>query len=636
MSQTRQIKYEDKLAPCGIIPFAKSSGPTSFGALWTIKHALNTNKVGHTGTLDSFADGLLVVLSGHLTHLVPHITGFTKVYQAVICFGKETDTLDPSGNIIRLDTFENTSAPSKKQIEDILEKFTGVLLQTPPVYSALHVNGQRASDIVRSGKKIQLEPRQIVVYKNVLLDYKAPSLDDSCSYALLEITCSKGTYIRALARDMAYALGTCAHLVALRRVAVGPFLLKDAACFSLLKPFTIEEAIKNAIRFVPVETTSDKKQNHRKEDESIYQDIRTHFIPFTPDVAYKCGLKSEQLKAEYQKLFINGRPLSSKMFTPLQKEKSLENTLPLSKTEIAIFYDDNTFAGMINKNNGKLNYSFVVPPKFSSNDLKVFSWEQLINGEFPIEWKNKGTAISIGSFDGMHAGHISLLNQIQKQKDMVKGIVTFRSSCKSINNGYEGDISSLNQRLKIIKEKGFNFVILIDFSDEFSRINGEDFLKTLFNFCGFKFLTEGRDFRCGYKGSVNVDTLYQLSKEWNYTLHIVDDVIFDTEKVSSSRIRKAIEESDFLTAQKMLLRPFSYDCTSCLWEKEDAKESNMLWYISKKTLDRVLPSVGVYKVSVFINDGIMIKTSFVIEKDYIKLLLSMDIDIKNVKEVTFF
>lgn len=87
--------------PSGIVPFAKQSGLTSFSSLWSIKHALNTEKVGHTGTLDSFADGLLVVLSGSLTHLVPHVTGFKKTYLAVVCFGTETDTLDPCGIVTK-------------------------------------------------------------------------------------------------------------------------------------------------------------------------------------------------------------------------------------------------------------------------------------------------------------------------------------------------------------------------------------------------------------------------------------------------------------------------------------------------------------------------------------------------------
>ena len=228
----------------GVMLYAKTPGITSFSSLWSIKHALKTEKVGHTGTLDSFAEGLLVVLSGNLTHLVPHITSFTKTYQAVVCFGKETDTLDPTGDVVKTGV-----AASKEQIETALKKFTGAVLQVPPVYSALHVDGKRASDLVRGGNEIRLESRQVFIYKNELLDFKEPSENDACSYALLEIVCSKGTYIRALARDIASSLGTCAHLCALRRTKVGPFELKDAACFGELKEFSIKNGIQNAFYF---------------------------------------------------------------------------------------------------------------------------------------------------------------------------------------------------------------------------------------------------------------------------------------------------------------------------------------------------------------------------------------------------
>ena len=134
-------------APSGIMLYAKSSGLTSFSSLWSIKHALGTDKVGHTGTLDSFADGLLVVLSGSLTHIVPHITGFRKTYLAVVCFGSETDTLDPTGDVVG-----KKDPVTRQQLESVLPGFTGALLQTPPLYSAVHVDGVRSSDAVRSGK----------------------------------------------------------------------------------------------------------------------------------------------------------------------------------------------------------------------------------------------------------------------------------------------------------------------------------------------------------------------------------------------------------------------------------------------------------------------------------------------------
>src|SRR5574344_219570 len=250
----------------GLVLLAKKSGGTSFSSLWDIKHSLNTDKVGHTGTLDSFAEGLLVVLTGNLTHLVPHITGFTKTYEAVVCFGTETDTLDPCGKVIN-----KGDAPSREAVEKILSKFTGALLQVPPVYSAVHVDGHRASDMARkaernnSDEEIRIEPREIFVYKNELKDFcSAEEASSPCSYALLEIVCSKGTYIRSLARDMGKALGTCAHLSALRRTTVGPFNLSDAAGYETLGPFTIAAGIESEKRFVALRVMEEKIAAEKK------------------------------------------------------------------------------------------------------------------------------------------------------------------------------------------------------------------------------------------------------------------------------------------------------------------------------------------------------------------------------------
>ncbi len=347
---------------------AKTPGLTSFSSLWSIKHALGTDKVGHTGTLDSFAEGLLVVLSGHLTHLVPHITGFKKKYLAVVCFGVETDTLDPGG-IIKA----TSPAVAKDDVERVLPKFTGAILQVPPVYSALHVDGKRASDAVRSGADIQMEPRQVFIYENRLLDFRASTGDDPCSYALLEITCSKGTYIRALARDIAKELGAVAHLSALRRTEVGPFKLEDAACFGSLNEFTIENGIKNDRHFAdlrdnpPVVT---EKKFAKDSDEKVL-DIKNHLLTFTPDLAFKCGFKVDLLKNECVKSYLNGRPLHGGMFKWVDRPEGFQESEYNSDNEIAVFYEDYSFAGMIVRGEFKLTYGFVVPKKVEENPDKI-------------------------------------------------------------------------------------------------------------------------------------------------------------------------------------------------------------------------------------------------------------------------
>ncbi len=630
----------------GLMLLAKKPGITSFSSLFSIKHALNTEKVGHTGTLDSFAEGLLVVLTGNLTHLVPHITGFKKTYQAMICFGKETDTFDPCGSF----TKEGRSV-TKEEILSILPSFTGALLQTPPLYSAVHVDGQRASDLVRDGQEIHIEPRQIFVYRNELLEYRPAGEKDGSSYAILEIECSKGTYIRALARDMAEKLGTCAHLCALRRIKVGPFSLEDAALNEDLKPFTIENGLENEKAMIALNKKiieekklsinkkgiKDKNYIRSEEEETELIKIKSYFRTFTPELAQECGFEIDQLKAESESSFLNGRPLSSRMFNRLPSEKAMESEYHFPD-EIAVFYSSGSFAGMIKKGQGRLNYAFVVPKK----DFKIvkISWQNLLRGEFPREWKEKGTALSIGSFDGFHSGHKAIGDCLLKQKNLVPGVITFTSSVKSRSQDYQGDLLTLYQKLNLFQEYGLQFAIVIDFSDDFSKIEGAAFIKILLDKLNMKYLAEGQDFRCGYKGALTMKELKELSAEEDFQLEMVPDVIFEGERVSSSRIRKAVEEGKFLSASKMLTRPYTYDLVKCLGENNTVQGGEQ-WYTFKVNGVQLLPEKGNYDVVALLsqkNSSEMsaYRTSLCVDsKDEVKLLLPSDDSAGRVKGVNF-
>ncbi len=597
-------KQKNKNKPSGVMLYAKSSGVTSFSSLWSIKNAINTEKVGHTGTLDSFADGLLVVLSGNLTHLVPHITSFTKTYQAIVCFGKETDTLDPTGDIIK-----TGRAVSREQIESSLKKFTGAILQVPPLYSAVHVDGKRASDIVRSGKDVQLESRQVFIYENRLLDFKPSSLEDECSYALLEIVCSKGTYIRALARDIANSIGTVAHLSALRRTKVGPFELKDSACFNDLNEFNIENGIKNEIHFQQekekVHLTFEKKQ---KDSLEKINDIRNHFMLFTPKLASLCGFDCDLLKKEFEKSYLNGRPLSQKMFQIICKGQD--------KNDIAVFYPNENFAGMISKNkDSKLTYGFVVPPE--KKEFKVFSWEDFCSSNFPIEWKAKGCALTVGSFEAVHAGHIEIIKSIVEQKNLIPGIVTFASSIKNDDE----NLFSLEQRLKLFDELGVAFAVVINFTQKFAKIEGKDFIAALVNYAGMKFLAEGNDFKCGYKGSCNMENISELSNEYNFALCKNDYVLFEDEKISSSRVKKEIVNANFINVQKMLLRPYSLDVQNISWKEKTSGKDFSLFEGKIDNQKILLPKNGFYNVVVVTKDNDILHTSLSIENSVLKISL---------------
>ncbi len=200
----------------GIILLDKPPGQTSFQSLAELKRRLGTRRVGHAGTLDRFAEGLLVVLAGPMTRLCAFATSLDKEYVAVLTFGRGTTTLDPEGEV----TAEGR-VPRAEEVAAVLPSFMGTILQVPPEYSAVHVGGRRAYQAARAGQSPVLAPREVTIEKLELESCAGPEFT-------LRISCSKGTYVRSLARDIAARLGTCAFVSRLRRTRIGGFHLADA------------------------------------------------------------------------------------------------------------------------------------------------------------------------------------------------------------------------------------------------------------------------------------------------------------------------------------------------------------------------------------------------------------------------
>ncbi|MEP6692834.1 MAG: tRNA pseudouridine(55) synthase TruB [Gemmatimonadaceae bacterium] len=204
-------------------------------------------RIGHAGTLDPFATGLLVLLLGRATRLLPHIDAEPKVYDATIRFGSETDTDDVDGARTR-----DAALPSREAIERAIPSLTGVLMQVPPAYSAKRVDGRRAYDAARAGVALHLAPVEVRVHSWELRTWRHGSDLD------VTVTCGGGTYIRALARDLGRASGSAAHLSALRRTASGPFRVQAAATLESLSEGTAAPlAPLRALASLPAESLTD-------------------------------------------------------------------------------------------------------------------------------------------------------------------------------------------------------------------------------------------------------------------------------------------------------------------------------------------------------------------------------------------
>ena len=202
----------------GIIIVDKESGPTSFMVVKRIKDILKVKKAGHAGTLDPFATGVLVALLNQGTKLFPFLMSQDKVYKAALRLGIERDTQDLTGRIIKEKAIGRLT---REDIEHKTRQFLGRIKQVPPPYSAVHHHGKRAYELARDGLEVDLQEREVRIdYINIL------SVD--LPHVWIEVGCSSGTYIRALAADLGRSLGTGAHLTFLRRIKSGRFLIGNA------------------------------------------------------------------------------------------------------------------------------------------------------------------------------------------------------------------------------------------------------------------------------------------------------------------------------------------------------------------------------------------------------------------------
>jgi tRNA pseudouridine55 synthase len=214
-------------------------------AVSRVRRLFGAQKAGHAGTLDPLATGVLPIALGEATKTVPFLMDADKAYSFTLAWGTTTDTLDREGSVIEASDVR----PSPEAAAEALKAFVGVIDQVPPAYSAIKIDGQRAYDLARDGQPVTLKSRQVTIHHARVAG--APDAD----HIDIEISCGKGTYVRAIARDLAAALGACAHVSALRRTRVGGFGTQGAICLEKLEELIHKGAGLEAL--LPVETALD-------------------------------------------------------------------------------------------------------------------------------------------------------------------------------------------------------------------------------------------------------------------------------------------------------------------------------------------------------------------------------------------
>ncbi|MGL4524866.1 MAG: tRNA pseudouridine(55) synthase TruB [Spirochaetia bacterium] len=288
----------------GILLLHKKPGVTSFQALSPLKKKFPQVKIGHCGTLDRFASGLLIVLLGRMTRLNSVFSGLDKAYRSTFRFGEETDTLDPEGQIVR-----RADLPEPGYVFPI-QDLCGEQKQIPPVYSAIHVNGRRASERARRGQVVEMPTRDICVH--------ALAIETMWPDVSVDVICSKGTYIRSLARDFGVLSGSCARVQNLERYWVGDYSAGLNTGFHLDDAHFIEDVSAGCV--LPM----------------------AHIMRALPHV---CILRvANNLRFS----ILNGQPLREDWFGS-----------PVLGGQALIFDENNEFLALIRKEDGRLRYQFV-------------------------------------------------------------------------------------------------------------------------------------------------------------------------------------------------------------------------------------------------------------------------------------
>ena len=217
----------------GLLLVDKPGGFTSHDVVDRVRQILATKKVGHAGTLDPMATGLLLIGVGRATRLLRYLSHLAKTYEGTLRLGVETDTLDADGDIVR----ETSVDVTDEQVAEAMRSLVGQSLQRPPAYSAVKVGGRKLYEAARAGEHLEAEPRAIRVDTFDLLSFDPPDV-------AFRVTCSGGTYVRVLAADVGAAVSTGAHLTALRRTAIGPYRAEEAVVPEAIRePLPIEQAV---------------------------------------------------------------------------------------------------------------------------------------------------------------------------------------------------------------------------------------------------------------------------------------------------------------------------------------------------------------------------------------------------------
>lgn len=489
----------------GVLLVDKPLDWTSHDVIAKLRGATGIKRIGHAGTLDPAATGVLVVMLGPATRLSQYLLKQDKTYIATFKFGTTTDTDDAEGSVIG-----TSDVDPKLFTKEFAEKTVAALIgnhaQVPPQYSSIKSEGVVAHKAARSGGELSLEPRDIEI-----LDAHLVGMDEENLTWTLELKVSKGTYIRSIARDLGAELGCGAHISELCRTASGSMHLEDAHPLDMI----LETAEKDAgVSTLIIDTLK------------LFPGIRIHSTD-TP--------------------IIQGKFLPATALTAAATSRAV--AAPVEKTQLIpiVSYDERLLALYLNDGD-ELKPDTVFP-----------------GGVFPPHISD--CVATIGTFDGVHTGHTQLLDRTvadARKKKVPSVAITFDPLPQSQLDQPDtaGQLLTLKDRVAYIKERGIDHVVIIPFTPETAALTPERFIhEKLYARCTPQTLYVGENFRFGTKALAGPDELRAIMSSTQTEVISVNLHTFNGNVVSSTRIRRAIANKNFKIAKELLGRRVAFSGT---------------------------------------------------------------------------
>jgi tRNA pseudouridine55 synthase len=517
----------------GILVLAKPSGPTSHDMVGLVRRLSGTHRVGHGGTLDPFASGVLPVFLGLGTRVVEYHMRDDKAYRATVCFGASSSTDDRDGEL----TPGSGPAPTREAVLEALAGFRGSIEQRPPAFSAMKIGGRRAYQLARQGQPVDLAARSVTIHSLELVEWDGSDPDRPT--AVVEVECGAGTYIRSLARDLGERLGCGAYLGALTRTRSGPFRLEAARDLDVVRNAAAKGPAVFAGLMLPI-------------------DVGLESIPVA-------DLTDEELVAAARG----------------QQVKPAKRPHAEQGATIRLVDSSQTLVGMGSWRAGRIvpEKMFVVPAPRAGTDDKAVAKALSRPGEPRLQYARAGIPhevvagvdqlredmgrlyVAVGVFDGLHRGHLYLMRELRHaaaRANARPAVITFDAHPEEIVLGLAPALlCDPDERLVRLAAAGAEITVVQHFDHSLRTTTYQEFvarIRSRVDLAGFVMTPEAA---FGYERQGTPDALTALGKEVGFEVTVVHSLLLDGEQVRSSEIRKRIAAGDLAGAQRMLGRPLS-------------------------------------------------------------------------------